>query len=644
MSRLWDTEPELIPFASPDELETIKRGLFVHHEPTIILPLRKRLDSWRAQLPKPTREQMLQVTHEENRMHARLNGGNQQFWDGLEADWRRKQKPDFEPIRSDDSWPDAMRSWLEVERQEGRIYKERDEAEAVYIRTRPEPPPYRSGNPMDGVIPALRAGAQKQLEDQQQQHGEDAKPSSHPSNQRPPFANPPEWWTRRDRMERDTFIYGRPDPKDLAEEAAEKVRYQKALAEAFEQKRKEMESEAGSPQYPQRTIAHSATPVAEDTRSIVRPPDRQTDRRPFGSANGGEGAGSPPLFPETPQPKQKLPTDGDDKPKPWLKADPRATGAPRQLPDQPAPRRRSLNEELADLFPVIDQSEVPTTTESKVEIGKHAWREVLAYCWELTHFYFIAGGFLVGGGVALAVSWWLMAELLFAIGIVLFVAKGIHALWGKENRLAIAAIFSVAGLIAVGFEVTLIEWKRPYDAQPATSQPKASPIQIVDDRNTTLPLTPELQGTNAETRTIYNRVATDIRKALGDYQKTTGTSMYVVVPDMPTNLLSSEVLQYKGAVTFSQHAAWYIHLEKETSTYATLVVEFMNGDGTTVSGSGIGAVRFSYDPNSKTMNIAADGIGKAALGKADEKMSASGFRAKSSEIVNSLFQYQLDHL
>src|SRR5207302_8538561 len=79
---------------------------------------------------------MLQVTHEENRMHARLNGGNQQFWDGLEADWRRKQKPDFEPVRSDDSWPDDMRTWLETERQEGRIYKDRDEAASAYIRTR----------------------------------------------------------------------------------------------------------------------------------------------------------------------------------------------------------------------------------------------------------------------------------------------------------------------------------------------------------------------------------------------------------------------------------------------------------------------------------------------------------------------------
>ncbi len=158
MSRLWDTEPELIPFATPEELETIKNGLFVVHEP-MVEGLRQRLDKWRAQVPKPTREQILQVTHEENRMHARLNGGNQQFWDGLEADWRRKQKPDLEPVRSDDSWPDDMRSWLEAERKEGRIYKDRDEADSTFTRTStpsdpstPEPPS-TGGTKVPGQLP-----------------------------------------------------------------------------------------------------------------------------------------------------------------------------------------------------------------------------------------------------------------------------------------------------------------------------------------------------------------------------------------------------------------------------------------------------------------------------------------------------------
>src|SRR5713226_4413121 len=98
MARLWDTDPELIPFCSPEELRMVSQGLFEDQGKILLPKLSQRLEAWRAQLPKPTREQMLQVTHEENRMHARLNGGNQQFWDGLEADWRRKQNPSAEDV------------------------------------------------------------------------------------------------------------------------------------------------------------------------------------------------------------------------------------------------------------------------------------------------------------------------------------------------------------------------------------------------------------------------------------------------------------------------------------------------------------------------------------------------------------------
>jgi hypothetical protein len=186
-------------------------------------------------------------------MHARLDGGNQQFWDGLEADWRRKQKPDFEPVRSDDSWPADVRTWLETERREGRIYKNRDEAASVYV-SKNEP----------------NQSAQ-------------TEPDPDKRIRRIPFANPSEEWLREDRINRAIQSGGRPDPKDLADRAAEQVRYQREVAEAFERKRKELESEAASQsketlstlgvrEYPQGTVANSATPVAEDTRSIVKPP------------------------------------------------------------------------------------------------------------------------------------------------------------------------------------------------------------------------------------------------------------------------------------------------------------------------------------------------------------------------------------
>jgi hypothetical protein len=55
-------------------------------------------------------------------------------------------------------------------------------------------------------------------------------------------------------------------------------------------------------------------------------------------------------------------------------------------------------------------------------------------------------------------------------------------------------------------------------------------------------------------------------------------------------------------------------------------------------------VRFLNDPKNKVMNIISDGTGKAALGKPEDRMSATDFKAKTSEIVNLPFQYQLDHL
>jgi hypothetical protein len=90
-----------------------------------------------------------------------------------------------------------------------------------------------------------------------------------------PFANPPEWWNRRDRMERDTFIHGRPNPEDVAEEAAEKERYQRKLAEAFERKRKEMEAEFAQPEKgrakPGAGRDPEAAPLARSPDPPIRP-------------------------------------------------------------------------------------------------------------------------------------------------------------------------------------------------------------------------------------------------------------------------------------------------------------------------------------------------------------------------------------
>lgn len=89
-----------------------------------------------------------------------------------------------------------------------------------------------------------------------------------------------------------------------------------------------------------------------------------------------------------------------------------------------------------------------------------ALREIAMYCWDTPHLYYIAGGFLAGGGVVLALSWFVLAEVLFAIGIGLFFAKAIHANWDKETRKEIAVICCGLGLLMIVGEVVFIEWSR----------------------------------------------------------------------------------------------------------------------------------------------------------------------------------------
>jgi len=149
--------------------------------------------------------------------------------------------------------------------------------------------------------------------------------------------------------------------------------------------------------------------------------------------------------------------------------------------------------------------------------ARHAVREFFAYCWDTPHLYYIAAAFLAGGGVALALSSWSMAELLFAIGIALFFAKGIHANWNKENRGAIAVVFVLVGLIAIACEVGFIEWKRP---RPSLSPPPVSLSpdwkESVEARKLASQLLDEVQGLIDEGRVID---VTDYEAAATSYAK-----------------------------------------------------------------------------------------------------------------------------
>lgn len=124
-------EHELLAFASPEQRKwLLERSLSADHEQVLLSRLRNQLDTWRADLT-PTREQILQSTHETNRMHASIHGGDAEFWKGLEAEYRELQKPTvWEPS---EQWSQEAKDWLEQERHNGQIFESEEKANDAYI-------------------------------------------------------------------------------------------------------------------------------------------------------------------------------------------------------------------------------------------------------------------------------------------------------------------------------------------------------------------------------------------------------------------------------------------------------------------------------------------------------------------------------
>jgi len=177
-----ELEPELIPFAAHDEREWIQsESVSPADKERLLVELRRRLAVWRTNL-KPTREQLLQITHEENRIHARLDGGNAQFWEGLDADWRRKQKPtDWKP---EEEWSPKAREWLETERLAGRVFNSEKEAGDAFV-----------------------------------------------VSQRPVFPGPSEAQLSRDRIIQMRMVGLRPDPEDVENVLRDDLEYERTLKE-----------------------------------------------------------------------------------------------------------------------------------------------------------------------------------------------------------------------------------------------------------------------------------------------------------------------------------------------------------------------------------------------------------------------------
>lgn len=215
-------EPELIPFAAHDEREWIQsETVSSADKERLLVELRRRLAVWRTNL-KPTREQLLQVTHEENRIHARLDGGNAQFWEALDADWRRKQQPvHWEPS---DEWSSKARDWLETQRRTGRVFNSEKDAGEAYV-----------------------------------------------ASQRHPFPVPSEAQVSRDRILQMRMVGLRPDPEDVEKVLRDNLEYQQKLAE----KVKKVEAGFGPSQSETLTNEPTQTETSKPTIPPAKPGERE---------------------------------------------------------------------------------------------------------------------------------------------------------------------------------------------------------------------------------------------------------------------------------------------------------------------------------------------------------------------------------
>lgn len=93
----------------------------------------------------------------------------------------------------------------------------------------------------------------------------------------PRFPNPTERQLRRERMERDTYIHGHPDPKDVAEEEAEEMRYRLRLEAERAKARKQIETEFADPRTEGVNPASVEALKPKDNRPAPKPGEARTN-------------------------------------------------------------------------------------------------------------------------------------------------------------------------------------------------------------------------------------------------------------------------------------------------------------------------------------------------------------------------------
>jgi hypothetical protein len=232
-----------------------------------------------------------------------------------------------------------------------------------------------------------------------------------------------------------------------------------------------------------------------------------------------------------------------------------------------------------------------------------------------------------------AVEWVKNNRLTSGVMVAAIFLGAVAVFWGQIKPFAqdIRSVFPSTAYRNAPSQKEVEEWAKTINPPKKQSQ-KSDDIEA---------LAPELLEANAELRSVFNRLLSNMRETLKAYQKNRSANVYVEIPELPNNVLTPGA-HYNGGAIFSRDAAWSVFLNTKDSPI--LEIHFMDGDGLTVGGTGIGEVDFRYDLQNKIVNVTASGVGLAAFGKSKEEIPLSDFDAASTTIIRSFLEYQLKHL
>ncbi len=157
----------------------------------------------------------------------------------------------------------------------------------------------------------------------------------------------------------------------------------------------------------------------------------------------------------------------------------------------------------------------------------------------------------------------------------------------------------------------------------------------------------KVKKTTSKISLVYNTFLQSLFKTTRAYQKSDSSNVYIQISKLPENFFNENIKDYRGCVTFSQNAGWSISYKdqlRNNKVIQVIEVHFMNCDGTSKGGTGIGYVQIFFDTKNNLVDISSSGVGQIAIKDINEKFTIEDFLKVCPNITKSMLEYQLQHL